>query len=61
MTFLEASSVGLGAVLGLMTWLWVVRLALRNSSIVDPFWGTGLVIVNRHYFALTPDGFPVRK
>jgi steroid 5-alpha reductase family enzyme len=61
MTFLEAYLLGLAVVLGLMTLLWVVSLALRNSSIVDPFWGTGFVLVNWLYFALMPDGFPARK
>jgi steroid 5-alpha reductase family enzyme len=61
MTFLEAYLIGLGAVLGLMALLWVLSLLLRNSSIVDPFWGTGFVIVNWLYFALTPDGFAARK
>jgi steroid 5-alpha reductase family enzyme len=48
-------------ILGLMTVLWLVSLALKNSSIVDIFWGTGFVITNWIYFALTPDGFPFRK
>jgi steroid 5-alpha reductase family enzyme len=61
MTFLEAYLIGLGMVLGLMAVLWVVSLVLRNSSIVDPFWGTGFVVVNWLYFALTPDGFPARR
>jgi steroid 5-alpha reductase family enzyme len=61
MTFLEAYLIGLAAVLGLMALLWVLSLLLRNSSIVDPFWGTGFVIVNWLYFALTPDGFAARK
>ena len=48
-------------ILGLMTLLWLASLALKNSSIVDIFWGTGFVIANWVYFALTPDGFPLRK
>jgi steroid 5-alpha reductase family enzyme len=48
-------------ILGLMTLLWLVSLVLKNSSIVDVFWGTGFVITNWVYFALTPDGFPARK
>jgi steroid 5-alpha reductase family enzyme len=60
-TFLEAYAIGLGIVLGLMTLLWLVSLALRNSSIVDPFWGTGFVIANWVYFFLTPEGFAGRK
>jgi steroid 5-alpha reductase family enzyme len=61
MTFLETYLIGLATVLGLMTLLWLVSLVLRNSSIVDPFWGTGFVIANWVYFALTPDGFAGRK
>ena len=48
-------------ILGLMTFLWVVSLALKNSSIVDIFWGAGFVITCWVYFALTPDGFALRK
>ena len=44
-----------------MTVLWLASLALRNSSIVDPMWGTGLVLSNWFCFLLTPDGFPARK
>jgi steroid 5-alpha reductase family enzyme len=61
MSFLEAYLIGLGVVMGLMVVLWVVSLVLRNSSIVDPFWGTGFVVANWLYFALTPEGFPARK
>jgi steroid 5-alpha reductase family enzyme len=61
MSFVEAYLIGLGVVFGLMALLWVLSLALRDSSIVDPFWGTGFVIANWVYFALTPDGFPARK
>jgi steroid 5-alpha reductase family enzyme len=48
-------------ILGLMTLLWLLSLALKNSSIVDIFWGVGFVIANWVYFALTPEGFPLRK
>jgi len=61
MTFIEAYLFGAAAILALMTLLWLVSLVLRNSSIVDPFWGPGFVIVNWLYFALTPDGFEGRK
>src|SRR5512135_1132410 len=50
-----------GVILGLMTLLWLVSLALKNSSIVDIFWGTGFVIVTWVTFVLTPDGFVLRK
>ena len=53
-------TVGL-VILGFMTLLWLVSLALKNSSIVDIFWGTGFVIVTWVAFVLTPDGFALRK
>lgn len=48
-------------ILGLMTVLWLVSLALKNSSIVDIFWGAGFVITAWAAFGLTPDGFLARK
>ena len=48
-------------ILGLMTLLWLVSLALKNSSIVDIFWGSGFVIVAWAAFVLTPGGFEPRK
>jgi steroid 5-alpha reductase family enzyme len=61
MTFLEVYLTGLAVIVGLMTLLWLLSLVLENSSIVDPFWGTGFVLANWVYFALTPDGFEGRK
>jgi steroid 5-alpha reductase family enzyme len=61
MTFLEIYGIGALIILGFMTILWIVSLILRDSSIVDIFWGTGFVIASWAYFALTPDGFPARK
>ena len=48
-------------ILVLMAALWLVSLALKNSSIVDIFWGFGFVISAWTAFALTPDGFSGRK
>lgn len=48
-------------ILGLMFLLWLLSLALKNSSIVDIFWGTGFVIAAWVASALTPDGFAGRK
>jgi steroid 5-alpha reductase family enzyme len=48
-------------VLGMMTALWLLSLALRNASIVDIFWGAGFVLTNWIYYALSPDGFAARK
>lgn len=50
-----------GIILGLMILLWLLSLAIKNSSIVDIFWGTGFVIAGWVYFLLTPEGFLVRK
>jgi len=41
--------------------LWLVSLVLRNSSIVDIFWGTGFVLANGLYFVLAPEGAIARK
>ena len=57
----EIYFVGLAAALGLMTLLWLVSLALRNSSIVDIFWGAGFVVLGWLYFLLAPQGLPARK
>jgi len=48
-------------ILGLMILLWIISLALTNSSIVDIFWGSGFVITTWAAFLLTPDGFLTRK
>lgn len=61
MSFFEVYGIGLAVTLGLMVLLWLYSLKLKNSSIVDIFWGAGFVIVNWLYFALTPDGFLTRK
>jgi steroid 5-alpha reductase family enzyme len=61
MDFLGVYLTGLAVIAGTMTVLWLLSLVLKDSSIVDPFWGTGFVIVNWVFFALTPDGFGGRK
>jgi steroid 5-alpha reductase family enzyme len=61
MGFLQIYGIAAAAIFGCMVVLWLVSLALRNSSIVDVFWGTGFVIANWIYFALTPGGLPARK
>jgi steroid 5-alpha reductase family enzyme len=48
-------------VLCLMVLLWLISLILRNSSIVDIFWGTGFVLVAWLTFVLFPDGYLPRK
>jgi steroid 5-alpha reductase family enzyme len=61
MSFLEGFGIAFFVIMGLMTVLWLVSLILRNSSIVDIFWGSGFVITNLVYCLVTPDGFPLRK
>ena len=61
MPFLSVYLIGLAVIIGFMTVLWLVSLALKNSSIVDIFWGAGFVLSAWLYFALTPDGFLPRK
>jgi steroid 5-alpha reductase family enzyme len=48
-------------VFAFMTALWLASLVVRNSSIVDPMWGAGLVLSNWFCFLLTPGGYPARK
>ena len=48
-------------ILGIMTLLWIVSLVLKNSSIVDIFWGAGFVVTAWAAFLLTPDGYLPRK
>ncbi|MHC1781405.1 MAG: DUF1295 domain-containing protein [Anaerolineaceae bacterium] len=48
-------------ILAMMTALWLLSLLLKNSSIVDIFWGLGFVVTAWVYFALTSDGFAGRK
>lgn len=50
-----------GLILVLMTLLWLVSLVLKNSSIVDVFWGIGFIIVAWLAFFLAPQGYLPRK
>ena len=52
--------IGLGAVLALFTTLWLASLALRNASIVDMWWGPGVLLIGLTYF-LTTTGDPSRR
>jgi len=61
MAFVQVYGIGVLVILGFMAVLWIASLILRNSSIVDIFWGAGFVLANWVYFALTPEGFPARK
>jgi steroid 5-alpha reductase family enzyme len=48
-------------VLSLMVVMWLISLALKNSSIVDIFWGTGFVLIAWLTFLLFPEGYLPRK
>ncbi|MFZ2096238.1 MAG: DUF1295 domain-containing protein [Anaerolineales bacterium] len=61
MDFLSAYLILAGVIFGLMILLWLLSLAIKNSSIVDIFWGTGFVIFTWVAFLLTPEGFITRK
>jgi steroid 5-alpha reductase family enzyme len=61
MDFFSAYLQGGIVILGLMLFLWVLSLIIKNSSIVDTFWGFGFVLVCWLYFLLTPNGFFLRK
>lgn len=45
----------------MMTLMWLWSLLLRDSSIVDPFWGTGFVVVAWFYAAFTFQGSQARS
>jgi len=48
-------------ILGLMTAIWVLSLFLKNTSIVDIFWGLGFVLVNLLCLWVLPGGMePIR-
>ena len=41
-------------VIATMTCLWLFSLARRDASIVDPFWGTGFIVVTGFTLTWTP-------
>ena len=51
----QAFWIGLATALAAFTVLWIVSLGLRNASIVDIFWGPGLILVACVYLAVVPD------
>lgn len=61
MSFLTVFTIGLIIILVLMFLLWLASLRLKNSSIVDIFWGAGFVILAWVYFFLSSEGFMPRK
>ena len=53
MDLLQAVSLTGGIILGMMIGLWLWSLAVKNSGIVDIFWGTGFVIVTLVAFSVS--------
>lgn len=47
--------IGLAVAAVAFTVVWTVSLVLRNASIVDIFWGPGLILVAWVYLAVVPD------
>jgi steroid 5-alpha reductase family enzyme len=60
MTFIQVYFIGLALILAMMTALWVISIPIKNVSIVDLFWGFGIVITCFIYF-LNTDGHEARK
>lgn len=61
MDFLSVYLVMGAWILGAMTALWLLSLLLKDTSIVDLFWGLGFVMSVWVAFTQTPDGLPARK
>ncbi len=53
MDFLPVFLTGFVVILGAITLLWLISLAVKDSSIVDIFWGLGFVIAALTYAAQT--------
>jgi len=49
MTFVEPYLIGLAIAVAFMTAVWLLSLTVRDSSIVDIFWGTGFVALAMAY------------
>ncbi|NUM45139.1 MAG: DUF1295 domain-containing protein [Anaerolineales bacterium] len=60
MTYFEIAFSALGVILGLMTLLWLYSLKIKDSGIVDIFWGTGFVITAWFYLSVA-EGFAPRN
>ena len=60
MTFQTIYIQSLFLVVGLMTALWISSVILKKTSIVDPFWGLGFVLVSIYYYVYS-DGDDARK
>jgi steroid 5-alpha reductase family enzyme len=50
-----------GAIFLAVTLLWAVSVFLKNSSIIDIFWGPMFVLTAWIVFFTSPAGFPTRQ
>ncbi len=55
MSFYQVYMVNLAVITGMMTFLWLVSIVLKNVSIVDLFWGLGFILSAAVYFVFTED------
>ncbi|NUO81707.1 DUF1295 domain-containing protein [candidate division KSB1 bacterium] len=60
-TFAEILGATAFAIFVYVTLVWLLSLPLKNSSIVDVFWGPGFILANGVAFMLAPEGFLARK
>lgn len=60
MSFIQIYLQAFGAIMILMTSLWIVSILIKNVSIVDAFWGFGFVVAGLVYY-LHSDGYEPRK
>jgi steroid 5-alpha reductase family enzyme len=61
MSFLEIYLVAGLSILIFNTVLWLVSLQVKNSSIIDPFWGILFLVASIVYFVSAEDGSQDRK
>lgn len=54
-------ALGLLVIIGFMSLLWMASVFLKDSSIVDIFWGMGFVVLVWFYYLNTADGWGTRK
>ena len=52
---IRAGLVGLGAILTVLTLVWMISVRLRDASIADICWGLGFVLLALAKFAGEPD------
>lgn len=60
MTFFQVYFQSLLVILGMMFFLWIISIIIKNVSIVDLFWGFGFVLANIFFFIST-EGTGPRK